>query len=147
MSSHPYHAGEEQDAYLRLGEIAYLDTKKERFLGQLKLQGEEYWQKVRNRLVATTLWPAGFSGFQSPLRWLIYPWPALAAISLVIFGRPLSPLQRWVIVVYVAYLIPYVICSYYPRYGFPLFAVKILLCYWAVARVVASMRHAQAWFA
>jgi hypothetical protein len=144
MSSHPYHAGPEQDAYLQMGEIAYLDTKKERFLAQVESQPDEFWRKVRNRLVATTLWPAGFSGIHSPLRWLIYPWPALAAIGLIAFGRPLSPLQRWAIVVYIVYLIPYIFCSYYPRYGFPLIAVKVLLCYWAVERIVETVRHSQA---
>ncbi len=152
MSSHPYHAGPEQDAYVQMGEIAYLDTKKERFLEQLAAQPDAYFRKVRNRLVATTLLPAGFSEYSRPsltlpLRWFIYPWPALAAVGLVVFCRPLTSLQRWAIIVYVAYLTPYVICSYYPRYGFPLLVVKILLCYWAIERVLALVRHTRGEFA
>jgi hypothetical protein len=144
MGSHPYHAGTEQDAYVQMGEIAYLDTKKERYLTQLKSKPSEFRRKVRNRLIATTLWPAGFSGFHSPLRWALYPWPAFAVIFLVTCCRPLSALQRWTIVVYIAYLIPYIACSYYPRYGFPLIAVKILLCYWALERIVALVRQSRA---
>lgn len=144
MSSHPYHEGPEQDAYIAMGEIDYLKTKQERFISQVKADPGEYRRKVRNRLIATTLWPAGFSGFHSPLRWALYPWPAIAVIFLVTCCRPLSSLQRWTIVVYVAYLIPYIACSYYPRYGFPLIAVKILLCYWALEKIVGMVKQSQA---
>ncbi len=152
MSNHPYHAGPEQDAYVKMGEIAYLKTKQERFLSQMKSQRGEFWLKIRNRLIATTLFPLGFSEFSQPsptlpFRWLLYPLPALAVIGLLIFGRPLSSLQRWAVVIYIAYLIPYVFCSYYPRYGFPLFAVKILLCYWLLERAIVLVRHTQARFA
>ena len=148
MSKHPYHAGPEQDKYVRMGEIAYLETKKERFLRQWKNKPEEYYRKMKNRLIGTTLWPAGFSSFRVgsptlPFRWLLYPLPALAAMFLVVFGRPLSRLQFWAIVVYVAYLIPYIACSYYPRYGFPLLVVKILLCVWAVQLIIRWNRHSQ----
>jgi hypothetical protein len=128
---------------VQMGEIAYLETKKQRFLSQVGSQPRVYYRKVWNRLVATTLWPAGFSAFQSPLRWLLYPWPALAAIGLLFFCRPLSALQRWTIVAYWAYLLPYIVCSYYPRYGFPLLVVKILLCYWAIERMIVLVRHMQ----
>lgn len=143
MSSHPYHQGPEQDAYVQMGEIDYLETKKDRFLNQVLANPTEFRRKVRNRLIGTTLWPAGFSGFHSPLRWALYPWPAVSVIFLIVCCRPLSRLQRWTIVVYIAYLIPYVACSYYPRYGFPLIPVKILLCYWALERVVAKVRQSQ----
>lgn len=132
MSLHPYHVNEEQAAYVSLGEIAYLETKKERFLNQVASKRSEFYTKIRNRFVATTLWPAGFNGISNPLRWLLYPWPAVVVVGLLVFGRPLSPLQRAAIIIYIAYLFPYVLCSYYPRYGFPLFAVKILLCYWGL---------------
>jgi hypothetical protein len=152
MSKHPYHAGPEQDAYVEMGEIAYLNTKQERFLSQMKSQPDQFWQKIRNRLFATTLFPLGFSEFSQPsltlpFRWLLYPLPALAVIGLLIFGRPLSSLQRWAIVIYIAYLIPYVFCSYYPRYGFPLFVVKILLCFWLLERAIVLVRHTRARFA
>jgi hypothetical protein len=137
MGMHPYHAGPEQTKYVQMGELAYLETKKERFLSQIKTDPHEYLRKVRNRLVGTTLLPAGFSEYLMPsltlpLRWFLYPWPAIAAIGLLVFGRPLSPLQQTAIVIYVAYLFPYVMCSYYPRYGYPLFTIKILLCFWAL---------------
>ena len=135
MSAHPYHAGPEQDAYVEMGEIDYLQTKQERFLNSVKSNPGMFAQKVKNRLIGATIWPAGFSGFMNPLRWLIYPWPAFAVIYLLIWGRPLSRLQRYTILIYAAYLTPYVVCSYYPRYGFPLFAVKVLLTYWLLDQV------------
>lgn len=149
MSKHPYHAGPEQDAYIEMGEIAYLKTKQERFRSHASAHPDEFWGKIRNRLIATTLFPAGFSEFSQPspalpLRWLLYPFPAIAVLALLIFGRPLSSLQRWAIVIYITYLIPYVVCSYYPRYGFPLFVVKILLCYWLLIKLIALVRHTRA---
>ncbi|MFK8113040.1 MAG: hypothetical protein AB8B91_12610 [Rubripirellula sp.] len=150
MSTHPYHEGPEQDAYVEMGEIEYLETKKERFLTQVEANPDEYYEKVRNRLIAATLLPAGFSEFSQgspvlPLRWLIYPLPTLAVIGLLLLGRPLSPLQKSTIVIYVAYLFPYVMCSYYPRYGFPLITVKILLCYWALAWGIRRWKRFQYW--
>ncbi len=143
---HPYHAGEEQDAYKEMGEIAYLETKRQRFLSQLAASPGEFRRKVRNRLIATTLLPIGFSDYkmgscQLPLRWLIYPLPMLAIVFLLFAARPLRPLQRWAIILYFAYLFPYILCSYYPRYGFPLLTIKMLLCFWAIEEIVRRVRR------
>ena len=64
----------------------------------------------------------------------------MAVIGMVLFGRPLDPLKRYTVIVYSSYLLPYVVCSYYPRYGFPLLAVKVLLIYWTVRWVHSRMR-------
>ena len=146
MSKHPYHQGPEQDAYVQLGEIKYLATKKERFLTQVKANPSFYLWKVKNRLVGTTLFPLGFNEYSQPslslpVRWLLYPWPAIAIIVLLFASRPLSELQRATIVLYVAYLTPYILCSYYPRYGLPLLVLKILLVFWLLELVVKKARH------
>ncbi len=141
MSSHPYHAGAEQDAYVAMGEIAYLKTKQERFTRQFRDDRGGFFRRVKNRLIGATLWPAGFSEFgvmssTLPLRWLTYPLPLISLLGLLLFGPRLTSMQRWTITIYFVYLTPYVMFSYYPRYGFPLLIIKFLLCYWGIQRVI-----------
>jgi hypothetical protein len=143
MSKHPYHAGVEQDRYVALGEIAYVETKKNRFLQQRRDDPQEFLTRVKRRLVGVTLFPLGFSEYSFfspmlPFMWLLYPLPCIAVFTLVarrVAGRPMSSIQFWSIVVYVAYLLPYIICSYYPRYGFPLLIIKMMLCFWLVSLI------------
>ncbi|MEM9585703.1 MAG: hypothetical protein AAGA03_00355 [Planctomycetota bacterium] len=145
MSKHPIHANKEQRKYIRMGEIDYLETKKTRFWKSLQKSPEVYWSKVRNRLFAVTIYPAGFNmlwmGLLSfPLRIVAFPVPLFAMVILctgnVVARRRLSSLQQSAIVLYIAYLFPYVICSYYPRYGVPLLAIKMLLMTWFLQRVL-----------
>lgn len=145
MSMHPYHQGAEQDSYIQLGEIAYVDTKKERFLAQYQADPSEFLSRVKRRWIAVTLFPLGFNEYQMPslslpLMWILYPLPFIAVLVLVIWGRPLAPLQFWSIVVYVTYLSPYIVCSYYPRYGFPLLIIKMMLCFWLFNRIRTAVR-------
>ncbi len=145
MSTHPYHPGVEQDTYVSLGEIAYVDTKKARFQEQYRTNPSEFHSRVKRRLLAVTLFPLGFSEYQMPspslpLMWVLYPMPFIAILVLVIWGRPLQPIQFWSIVVYMTYLSPYILCSYYPRYGFPLLIVKMLLCYWLINSIRTALQ-------
>ncbi len=148
FATHPYHENAERKKYAQMGEIAYLETKKERFFDQVAANPRKYANRVSLRLFATTVLPIGFSGYKQgscslPLRWLIYPLPLIAIIVLVGFCRPLTPIQKWAIVLYAAYLFPYVLCSYYPRYGFPLIAIKMLLCFWVIEAIVLRSRKSQ----
>ncbi|MEM9585702.1 MAG: hypothetical protein AAGA03_00350 [Planctomycetota bacterium] len=145
MSAHPYHVNEEQAKYLELGEVEYLETKKQRFWNSLRESPDAYWTKVKNRLMGVTLNPAGFSTYRFggpslPLRWLSYPVPFVAVMVLLlrrlVHGRALSLVQQSAILVYAAYLFPYVLCSYYPRYGLPLLTVKMLLVFWLIQALV-----------
>ena len=143
--THPYNHDPEREEYGRLGEIAYLQAKRERFVQQVRSEPGVYLRKVSNRFIATTFSPHGFSEFWMgsctlPLRWLIYPLPAVAVIVLLCSPGSLTSLQKWAVVLYVAYLFPYILCSYYPRYGFPLLAIKMLLCFWVIERIVVRLR-------
>lgn len=145
MSNHPYHTGPEQDAYIAMGELPYLETKKERFISQFNREPGAFVWRVKNRLVGMLLWPSGFSEFgvfspTLPLRWAIYPLPIIALICLLISKTPLLPIQRWAIVIYATYSIPYILFSFYPRYSFPLLMIKALFCSWAIERLIARFQ-------
>jgi hypothetical protein len=48
---------------------------------------------------------------------------------------------EWVVVaVYICYLLPYIVASYYDRYGLPLIGVKALLVVWGIERVAGFGR-------
>ena len=73
---------------------------------------------------------------------LAHPLPFLSLLVLVFVGaiRGLTGIEWTTIAVYLLYLIPYVVVSYYPRYGFPLLAAKVFLLIWAFDSVVCSLR-------
>jgi hypothetical protein len=45
--------------------------------------------------------------------------------------------------VYLLYLLPYVVVSYYDRYAIPVLAAKVLMVLWAVDRVLSWSRRAR----
>ena len=71
-----------------------------------------------------------------------HPLPFLGLLVLVFVGisRGLTGSEWTTIAIYALYLTPYIIVSYYPRYGFPLLAAKVFLMLWAFDWVLCP-RH------
>ncbi|MBN9518092.1 hypothetical protein J0H58_06180 [bacterium] len=142
--THPYHTGDERDRYLELGEQAYLAEKKALALASLRAAPGDYAVRVWNRLAAATLVYVPLDekeeraspGAWDLLPWVCHPLPALAAVLLLVWPRRLHRYERAALLVYAAWLLPYVLVSYYPRYGFPLVGVKVFLCLAALSRLV-----------
>jgi hypothetical protein len=133
------HHGEGQ-AYRKLGEMAYLDRKREQYWQSVRADPEEFLDRVAARFLGATLWYVPFDPSRDA-RWswvlwtnrVIYPLPFLAVLVLLLSAvrQRLSPAQEVAIAVYGFYLLPYIGASYYERYSLPLLGIKVMLVLWA----------------
>jgi hypothetical protein len=149
--SHPTNGDNaERKEYKRLGEIAFLDHKREQFWQSVQANPADFARRVRNRFVEATLWFAPYNAFDEVRRpWPVrasrvtHPLPFLALLMLLITAcwRPLAPAQWIVIGVYLAYLFPYVIISYYERYKLPLVGAEVALMVWGASRARYCFRR------
>jgi hypothetical protein len=147
FSSHPYgSAGPERQEYNTLGEMAFIDRKREQFWAAVAADPASFRSRLTDRILGTTVWYTPFERGEATDRpfafWLgrlVHPLPFLAAVLLVATARrrPTHPAQWAVLGVYAAYLLPYVLVSYYERYGAALLGVKVLLVVWGLDRLLA----------
>jgi hypothetical protein len=155
FGSHPYaNNGEERWLYQKMGEMAYLDEKWKLFCEAVRANPGDFVERTANRFFAATLEYAPFNSFEenqhpwrSWLPWvsrLAYPLPFLSLVVLLVSAiwRPLSAAQWIVIGVYISYLLPYVIVSYYERYKFPIIVAEVMLVVWALDFVRQCWRRA-----
>ncbi len=147
FGSHPYAAaGRERQEYKQMGEIPFLEKKKQLFWNSVWEDPEDFCDRVARRFLVTTLWYEAFDRSEETKRpfvfWmcrLTYPLPFLAMLLLIftgISGNPLNRAQIAVIAVYLLYLMPYAAVSYYERYSFPLIGAKVLLVFWGFDRLL-----------
>lgn len=147
---HPSSPGSrERLEYRALGEVAYLDRKREQFLDSVKGDPLDFFDRVAERFFGATLRYAPFDAAAEERRpgalWarrLIHPLPFIALVVLLVGGlfEPLGRAKWAVIGIYGLYLLPYVAASYYERYTVPLLAVKVLLVTWAADRLLERLR-------
>jgi hypothetical protein len=148
---HPYGTGHrERQEYNRLGEAAYMDHKRQQLWEAVRADPLDFLDRVAGRFLGATLWYVPFNKDESAKRpwvfWmsrLTHPLPFLAMLVLLLAAswRPLHGAQWVVIGVYVLYLLPYVVASYYERYTLPLLGVKVLLVLWAADRLLDWRRR------
>lgn len=143
--THPYASpGRERQQYRALGEMAFLDRKRELFRQAVAADPLDFLDRAACRFLGATLWyepmdPAWEARHPWSLWYsrLTHPLPFLGLLLLVL-ATAWQPLHRfqWVgIGVYLFYLLPYIAISYYERYAVPLLGVKVLLVLWAADRL------------
>jgi hypothetical protein len=137
--------GPEGREYRRLGEMAYLERKREQFWQAVRADPVEFLDRFASRLLAATVWYVPFNrdreARQPWILWLgrlTHPLPFLALLILLITAgrKPLHGTQWLAVGLYVFHLFPYVLVSYYERYAGPLLAVKTLLVIWGIDRLL-----------
>jgi Glycosyltransferase family 87 len=137
LRHHPYNGpNAEAEAYRRLGETAYLDGKAAAFRSAVAADPWDFAGKVGNRFLAATLvyTPMNPRG-EDRAYWglwisrVTHALPFLSAVLLLATARSfgLRREQGVVLLAYAAYLLPFVLVSYYDRYAFPLVGVHALL--------------------
>jgi hypothetical protein len=144
---HPYGSGgRERQEYKTLGEIAFLDRKREQFWQSVSANPADFLKRVGDRFLGATLWYVPFDRPKVIKRpwdfWvsrLTHPLPFLGMLVLVLsaFWQRLHWVQVAVIGVYLLYLLPYIGVSYYDRYAMPLLGVKVLLVICALDRLLS----------
>jgi hypothetical protein len=118
----------------------------EQFKEAVKADPQSFLDRVADRLFAATVWYVPFNvddPFRRPWGYFIsrvlHPLPFVAAVFLVVSAawRPLKPVQWMVLAVYILYLLPYIVVSFYQRYAAPLLVVNTLLVLWALDRLLS----------
>ncbi len=151
FASHPYvSGGRERREYQALGEMAYLDQKRELFRQAVAKAPLDFAERLARRVLGVTVWYVPFDHAEVRQPWVLWasrlthPLPFLAVLVLVFTGarRPLGWPQGVVIAIYLAYLLPYVAASYYIRYALPLVGAQALLVLWAADRLLGLGRRA-----
>lgn len=149
FGTHPYAAASrERQEYKQMGEIPFLEKKKKQFWDAVWADPEDFADRVAMRFLGATLWYQPFDRSEATRRpyvcWmcrLAYPLPFLGMLLLIFTG--ISDRLHWaqlaVIAVYLLYLMPYAVVSYYDRYAFPLIGAKVLLVVWAFDRLLGFL--------
>ena len=128
FATHPNNASgtKERLEYQELGEMAFLDHKREQFWEAVWADPQSFLDRVADRLLGSTVRYVPFNRDEPTRRpWaylvnrIVYPLPFLAAVLLVATAIrwPLHPIQWAVIGIYCLYLTPYIAVSFYNRYG------------------------------
>ena len=141
--NHPYGNRQERYRYEDDGEMAYLDGKRSQFMSAFRAKSGDFAVRAWNRFAAAVLLyvPMDDNGSSRPFSFwralpqLCQPLPLLAAVVLLISPRRLHRYEAAALCVFVVWLLPYVIVSYYDRYGFPLLPVRVFLCAAAIDRI------------
>lgn len=140
FGTHPYATdGAERAQYAALGEVAFLDSKREQFIESVALNPGVFIDKAIDRFKAATFDYSPMEDREYDRRWTFWachvsqPLPAFAALALLLVApaRRLQPACWGVLGLLAAYLLPYVVVSYYDRYEFPLWGLKVLaVAFW-----------------
>lgn len=137
--THPHSvAGPERAEYAAVGEMAFLDRRREQFWRAVAADPGRFVAKVWDRFLAAGLDYAPMSEGEydrvtaSWLFYVLHPLPTFAAVALLLVApvRRLPPGCWAGLGLAGLYLLPYVLVSYYDRYEFPLWGVKVLLVVW-----------------
>src|SRR5262249_10925383 len=123
FSTHPNGSrGRERQEYRSMGEMAFLDRKRQQFWDSVRADPREFLERVACRFLGLALWYVPSTRAEEARRpavlWfnrLVHPLPFLGLLVLAgsAAWRPLHRAQWVVIGVYLLYLLPYIAASYY----------------------------------
>lgn len=140
MGSHPIRNLEVRDRYAAIGEAAFLAEAREAFLADLLSRPFVWFQKVLNRVESAffrftdlgntsgPLW--SFLGYQV-LHWF----PTACILRTILLWRTQTEIARSAAILWLAFLLPYLLVSYYNRYSVPIFFLQWIVCTFSVREV------------
>jgi len=137
---------QERGQYQALGEVAFLDLKRKQFWAAVAADPVDYFDRVCHRFLAATIWFEPLFPAEAAKRpWLLWldrlvhalPFLGFCILCFRALSQPLHPFQWTVMSIYVLYLLPYVLISYYDRYALPLLGVKVLLVVWGAGTMAS----------
>jgi hypothetical protein len=118
----------ESDLYCRMGEIAYVEYKKQIAVTAIRTDPSEFCRRVWNRFVAACIAPSNEKHF---LYWTLQSLVRVSAFGAAIWFLVLVSRRPGIYftcaVGYLFYLAPYVLFSYYDRYSLPLMPLQLVL--------------------
>ncbi len=133
--------------YRKEGELGYIDRYKRNFLMNFKRNPGHYFNNVKNRLMAATWKHKVYSEHESfgALTTVVRPLPVLGLVLALIAGRVhRSRIAITAVVLWTAYLTPYIAVAYYARYLLPLTPILVLAMFWGTDVLAAFVRRLRA---
>jgi hypothetical protein len=144
LSRHPRVCTTERLQYVERGEMDYLAGKWDEVASSIVRQPWKFVTRVANRFLAACVCRSP-GAFGDNSRWLFLGCAVsfsapLIAILVILVGRavPLEPAPKVAICVYALYLAPYIVISYYDRYGAALFGIKAVLLLYGLDTVLRA---------
>ena len=136
LTTHPYFnvVSDAESSYAKNGEMYFVDMYKKKFFEAFREKPDIYFANIKNRFMAALIVFYPYSRHELFALWqaLIHPLPFFSLLMLVLMRRfENEPYIKTAIVMYAAYLAPYILVSYYVRYSIPLTQVKLLFIFWA----------------
>jgi hypothetical protein len=149
LLSHPLLSAAERFDYSRLGEVAFVSSRRERFQAAITLEPRAFAERVGRRLLAATvLYAPSERELNGPL-WralqrVVYAMPiGLALMGIWMRGRQRAVLGGLGLLVALA-LAPYVLIAFYSRYVFPLTPLLIVIWFLGLDALVGQLRQVRA---
>ena len=142
---HPvWHAKDEsRNSYRELGEMQFLDTYREKFSAALKQDPYRYLRNIWNRLLAALIvyYPYHtYEGHSILFNRVLHPLPFIFLLLLLCgYRHGLSDYAKIAMLMYAIYLVPYILISYYTRYGITMTLTKLLFCAWGIDYVLRAV--------
>ncbi len=126
----------EFELYKNLGEQKYLKEYADKFKQELTKQPQLFIKKIFNRLLATTLvyYPYNREYESGLLAWrsFIHALPFCFLLLLILFQKNINGHLGYAFLIYVFFLLPYILVSYYIRYSIPLVPLQSLFIFWGL---------------
>ncbi len=146
IEEHPYFtvSADPESLYKQVGEAEFLDVYREKFFRDIMEHPDKYLTNIKNRFLAALIIFYPYTEHE-----LFLPWQAffhslpLTGILLLAFFRQARHAHyfRIALLMYVVYLTPYILVSYYTRYSIGLTQLKILFIFWAIDLGVFHLRR------
>ncbi len=137
IDNHPYFTVPKsgQSLYEKVGETEFMNIYKQKFLKDIKQHPYKYITNIKNRFLAALIRYYPYTQHDPFLYWknLFHILPFASIIIIIALGGLrfycFAPLA---LIIYMIYLTPYIMISFYTRYTIPLTQIKVLLILWAI---------------
>ncbi|MCU0712918.1 MAG: hypothetical protein MUC43_12725 [Pirellula sp.] len=149
---HPWGSNSPQrQRYVEVGEVMFIQERSEPTWRSIRENPLGFVERVANRFCAAALYYVPLEPENERILWanritrVYFPLPIIAFALLLWFHKgPLNSAQLATISLYLFYLGPYVMVSYYARYAAPLVIMKMLLVLHAYTAIVGVLKERQA---
>ena len=129
--------------YRKVGEVKFMEIYKEKFFHAISQNPYKYISNIKDRLLSALLiyYPHSEQYEKSSLwKTALHALPFVSVLLLIFLkGYTASNYIKVAMMIYLIYLLPYIIVSYYIRYAIPLTPLKVLFSFWGIDLFVARL--------
>lgn len=135
--AHPFLNEQERALYNESGEMKYLEAKRNAFFESVRESPLSYCKRIANRLLGATVLFRPYESNHGPVSELlgkiIHPLPMVGMV-LMLANPGWAKDRRKVIAlaIFIIYITPYILVSFYIRYTVPLLLIKLLFVFWGL---------------